>query len=109
MNNHFFSFLILCIVFICYCNAEDVIEDRLTEFYLRLNQSDVLYCPDRGMLLPDCKECIPGLVRAPGSLICDKLIPASQNIRNEIANLVVDRFGQLPPERKYGLYPCKYC
>eukprot|EP01039_Chlorochromonas_danica_P010239 gene10239-11333_t len=84
--------------------------DRLGRFYQRIQASDALYCPDRTKLLPHCTQCIPGLERsdpsASTSSPCDRYIPASRAIRQEIRSLVVQRYGNdLPPNRTYGLYP----
>lgn len=83
------------------------IEDRVTRFLQRLKQSDVKTCPDPTMMLPGCTECIPGLQRGEGSSSCNEYISSSLAIRNEIKQLVKERFGEVPPERSFGLYPCK--
>lgn len=83
--------------------------DRLSEFYDRLSKPDAKYCEDKTKLLPDCTECIPGLEKPTGSQSCTQYISSSNQIRDEIRNLVVKRFGDnLPANRTYGLYPCKY-
>ena len=85
--------------------------DRLGAFYDRLEkyQDRVKYCPDRTRMLPDCTQCIPGLaMSSPHASSCDVYISTSQSIRSEIAQLTKERFGILPANRTYGLYPCKF-
>lgn len=84
-------------------------DDRLGKFYQRISQPDVKYCQDRTKLLPDCTKCIPGLQQTSGvpESPCDQYIAPSKSIRDEIKKLVIERFGQMPANRTYGLYPCK--
>lgn len=83
-------------------------DDRLKMFYNRIVQPDAKYCSDRTRLLPDCKECIPGLKVGAGSSTCNEYIPASKAIRDEIGKLTKERYGHDPvPDRPFGLYPCK--
>ena len=84
-------------------------EDRLQLFYERIKQTDVKYCEDRTRLLPDCKECIPGLRQGAGSSTCETYIPSSAAIRSEILKLTNERYKEEKVEgrmwRPYGLYP----
>jgi len=84
-------------------------EDRLRWFYERLKQADVKYCEDRTRLLPDCKECIPGLQQEAGSDACGAYVPSSEAIRSEILKLTKERYKEEKVEgrmaRPYGLYP----
>ena len=81
-------------------------EDRLSAFYARLAKGDVEYCPDRTRLLPDCKECIPGLRAGEGSSTCNEFVPSSSKIRDEIGQLTKERYGdKLDKSRPFGLYP----
>ena len=91
-------------------------QDKLSleEFYKRINQSDVIYCEDRTKLLPECKQCIPGLEREVSSSSsyddqsCSRFTKSSINIRNEIKKLTEERYGgKILENRPYGLYPCK--
>ena len=81
--------------------------DKLQQFYSRLAQSDVKYCPDKTRLLPNCKECIPGLKQGAGSQTCNEYVPQSKSIRGEIATLTSQRYGAavLQSNRPFGLYP----
>lgn len=85
--------------------------DYIAAFYERLKQSDAKYCEDRTRMLPDCKECIPGLTTSSvESTTCDTYIPGSAKIRDEIEGLTKDRYANLPEEkgrypRPFGLYP----
>lgn len=83
--------------------------DRLQLFYDSLKRSDVKYCEDRTRLLPNCKECIPGLKESGlGAKTCDQFIGPSTDIRNEISKLTHERYGTaIKPNRPFGLYPCK--
>lgn len=91
-------------------NVDHVEEkDRLTPFYERIKKNDVKYCEDRTKLLPKCDMCIPGLQEGVDSKTCNEYIPSSKSIRDEIRKLVVQRYGtEMPKEREFGLYPCKY-
>ena len=112
---------ILLIIFILFTDCED----RLQEFYDRINKSDVTYCSDRTKLLPDCTQCIPGLEKVGSALSsssssssstslslldqpCSRFIKSSISIRNEIKRLTEERYaGKIIVNRPYGLYPCK--
>jgi hypothetical protein len=84
-------------------------DDRLGKFYKRIAQSDVKYCDDRTKLLPSCSQCIPGLQSSGNAgSSCDQYIAPSRSIRDEIKKLVIERFGEMPTNRTYGLYPCKF-
>lgn len=84
-------------------------KDRLQWFYERIKQADVKYCEDRTRLLPDCKECIPGLQQGSGSSTCSTYVPSSEAIRSEILKLTKERYKEEKVEgrmaRPYGLYP----
>lgn len=82
-------------------------DDRLGKFYKRIAEPDTKYCPDRTKLLPDCNKCIPGLQQSGSSGSCDQYIGPSKSIRDEIKKLVIERFGEMPTNRTFGLYPCK--
>lgn len=93
--------ILLCIV---YAQVEP---DRLEAFYQRLKESDVKYCSDKTRMLPSCTECIPGLQQGKNSQTCNEFIASSNSIRDEIKNLVIQRFGSSSPKnREFGLYPC---
>jgi hypothetical protein len=80
--------------------------DRLEDFYQRLAKDDVKYCSDKSKMLPDCLKCIPGLEQGTGRPSCDLFVKESQEIRNEIEALTKERYGpDIPPARKFGLYP----
>jgi hypothetical protein len=98
--------LLLTITLLFGAQAIEKEVDRLASFYKRLEQPDVEYCVDRTRLLPDCKECIPGLKVGAGSSTCNEYVPASSKIRNEIGQLTKERYGdKLNPARPFGLYP----
>lgn len=114
--------LIVVVVFVILSNSQKQQEQRyqqqqqqqdklsLEEFYKRINQPDVMYCEDRTKLLPDCKQCIPGLERTSLSMnqSCSRFTKSSINIRNEIKKLTEERYGgKILENRPYGLYPCK--
>lgn len=92
-------------------SAEEV--DRWSQFLTRLQKSDVAYCPDKTKLLPDCKECIPGLQiprdkqsKGDGMGECSEFIPSSKKIIDEIGQLTKTRYaGKIKASRPYGLYP----
>jgi hypothetical protein len=115
---------IILVVFVVLSNSQQQQQQRyqqqdklsLEEFYKRINQSDVIYCEDRTKLLPDCKQCIPGLERTSSSSSssssidhsCSRFTKSSINIRNEIKKLTEERYGgKILENRPYGLYPCK--
>lgn len=99
------SALIFCWLTLATKGSES--KDRLKLFYERINQPDAKYCSDRTRMLPDCKQCIPGLKSSSGSSTCDQYIPVAQAIRDEIGKLTKERFGHNPvPDRPFGLYPC---
>lgn len=106
--------------------------DRLKMFYSKIADpsTGVKSCKDRSMLMPKCTECIPGrshtykhadkhtykhtyigtkgtqASKTGGS--CDEFIKGTKDIREEIGILTKQRFGtNLPPDREFGLYPCK--
>jgi hypothetical protein len=104
-----FPLSVLALYLLCSSQVRSQVEDKLDAFYERLHKSDVKYCSDRTRLLPDCKECIPGLQQSANSKTCDEFIPSSKGIRDEIRNLVIQRFGKNGPKnREFGLYPCKW-
>ena len=101
------SLLLLCSTLAWY---REINEDRLQVFYDRIRESDVRYCEDKTKLLPDCKECIPGLKESTKSGSCDSFIPASMDIRQEIGKLTHERYGgTIKANRPFGLYPCESC
>jgi hypothetical protein len=101
-------FSVVCWLFACVESDKSSSEDKLSLFYKRLSEPDVKYCSDKTKLLPNCNECIPGMQQSAGSQSCDQFAPASRAIRDEIRQLVIQRFGlDTSPDRKYGLYPCK--
>jgi hypothetical protein len=104
-----FNFALFLLVLLGIVNIQaDESKDRLKQFYERISQSDVKYCPDKTKLLPDCLVCIPGLRKGPGSDSCSDYIPASKGIRDEIGKLTNERYGGNPvKDRPFGLYPCK--
>ena len=97
----------VCLVILVGILISIVSGDRLSDFYDRLSKSDTKTCEDKTKLLPDCTQCIPGLEQPAGSTSCTQYIASSRQIREEIRNLVIKRFGDsLPANRSYGLYPC---
>lgn len=101
--------VVLLVTFIQYLSASPNAEDRLRQFYDRIQKSDVKYCQDKTKLLPQCRECIPGLQKGPGSNSCNEFIATSKKIRDEIKKLTDERYGDKPViDRPFGLYPCKF-
>ena len=99
-------FFFLSLALVGGADGDNVVVDRLAAFYKRLQRSDVEYCSDRTRLMPDCKECIPGLKAGSGSSTCNEYVPASSKIRDEIGKLTKERYGsELDPARPFGLYP----
>jgi hypothetical protein len=79
---------------------------RLLEFYSSLSSPEVKRCPDSSHLMPDCTDCIPGMLRLPGNSTCSILDPTSVAIRNEIVKLTRGRFGEhMHPLKPFALYP----
>lgn len=79
--------------------------DRLAQFYKRITNSDVEFCADKTRLMPDCKECIPGLKVGQGSSTCNEFVPSSLKIREEIQKLTRERYPMIDSNRPFGLYP----
>ena len=104
-----FICILLTILAISQCYAQSSGEDdRLSQFYKRIQKSDARYCPDRTKILPACTECIPGLQKGSGSSTCNEFIAPSKEIRDEIKKLTDERYGDKPvADRPFGLYPCK--
>eukprot|EP01041_Mallomonas_annulata_P006021 gene6021-12134_t len=80
--------------------------DPLNRFYNLLSSVNSKKCPDPTFLMPDCKTCIPGLLRKKGESSCSRLSPVANKLRVKIEALTTERFGKaIDPSRKYGLYP----
>ena len=82
-------------------------DDKYVDFLNLLSSPSNKQCPDKTLLLPDCNDCIPGLVKVEGSSSCTKYTESSQSIRDEIKKLTDERYPQQAPNRPFGLYPCK--
>jgi len=80
-------------------------EDKYIDFLILLSSSANKQCPDKTLLLPDCMNCIPGLIKEEGSSSCNKYSESSKNIRDEIKQLTDERYPQPAPHRPFGLYP----
>lgn len=81
-------------------------DDKYIDFLNLLSNSANKLCPDKTFLLPDCNECIPGLIKGEGSSSCNKYTESSKSIRDEIKQLTDERYPKQAPSRPFGLYPC---